>query len=438
MARLTSLASVLAALEFPEPRPRAPQAGEPSAYGPPPPAGVRVDVGDARRDLPGIEIYESARRQATFYAAYAEMLETDRRPQGAAEAWVQDVYPSGQWVGPATLATSYRLAAQHAALVDAAWATKLAVRAGMAYVAAGLPFGLFLLTGLLDDETLADRDLVGDVVGPFQGRDAAETVRHPTQLTYLLLAASSRPLLREELSETLTGAERRLDRHGLYPIGPQSVPLGEYTELAALMSGGHISDFRDRGSPASDIAGRLAGLQRIQAASLRAARRNRYLWRNGAFPVIDLENVALSGLALRCRPWFGELSEAISAELDRDDELAQLPVWTMDAIESELPDIGPSITDIIREPQRAWRSEDFLQPETVVDPWTEERGSRSAEWPTRAERPARRTANDDTRSDLTSDQAPHRYPDAEPAGREDEQHGDDGDDGDDDPYFRDR
>jgi hypothetical protein len=428
MARLTSLASVLAALDFPEQRPQARQDREPPPYGPAN-GEAPSDFGDARRDLPGIEIYESARRQAKFYAAYAEMLETDRRPEGSADAWVREVYPSGQWVGPATLATSYRLAAQHAALVDAAWATKLAVRAGMAYVAAGLPFGLFLLTGLLDDETLADRDLLGDVVGPFQGRDAAEAVRHPAQLTYLLLAAASRPLLRDELSVTLRGAERRLARHGLYPIGPQSVPLGEYTELAAAMSGDDVSDLRGRASPVDDIAARLAGLQRIQAASLRAARRNRYLWRNGAFPVIDLENVALSGLALRCRPWFDQLSEAITVELDRDDELAQLPVWTMDAIDSELPDIGESITDIIREPERAWRSEDFLPPETVVDPWTEERESRSGERRAHDDRRAGRTDSPDTRPNAALDRPP--YPGQEPADDDDE--GDDGG-----PYFRDR
>ena len=74
------------------------------------------------------------------------------------------------------LATSYRQAAQHAALVEARWATKLAVRAGMAYLAAGLPFGLFLLTGLLDDQTLSESAVLDDLVAPFQRPDESDAV----------------------------------------------------------------------------------------------------------------------------------------------------------------------------------------------------------------------------------------------------------------------
>src|SRR5690242_19639314 len=125
MARLNSRASVLAALDLPAGDPLlggdsartwdAPLAG---------PSQVR-----ARRGPLGYEIWRSARRQAEFYAAYAEILEPDRRPRRG-EEWVQETYPDQHWVGPAALASSYRLAAQHAALVDARWATRLAVRAG--------------------------------------------------------------------------------------------------------------------------------------------------------------------------------------------------------------------------------------------------------------------------------------------------------------------
>ena len=72
----------------------------------------------------------------------------------------------------------------------------------------------------------------------------------------------------------------------------------------------------------------------------------------------------MSGVALRHRPWFGELSTAITTELARDDELAELPVWTMGSINTELPMIAPSVTGILREPERAWRAEEFREPET--------------------------------------------------------------------------
>ena len=373
MARLGSRASVLAALE--------PADAGPTAE----PPGTQQGTTGSR---PGREIWQNARQQAEFHVAYAEMLEADRRPRDVSEAWVQELYPPGRWVGPAALATSYRMAAQHAALVDAAWATKLAVRAGMAYVAAGLPFGLFLLTGLLDDQTLRDSAAVRDVVEPFRTPDAAH---HPVQLTYLLLAAASRPWLRDPLEQTLSGAERRLSSHSRSPIGPQGVPIGEYVGLANAM-GFDDGPVGPRSGPGSvrDVATRLAGLHRAQAASLRAAQRNRYLWERGASPVsvVDLEHVAMSGLALRRRPWFDELSAAVTAELATDDELAQLPIWTIESIETELPTIAPSVTGIMREPDRAWRTSDFREPEREPDPWERE-----------PERPTGRTRVDETRAD---------------------------------------
>lgn len=369
MARLTSRASVLAALD------------DAGGYPPSESADISTSTSGgtgqpgARPGPEGYEIWESARRQAEFYATYAEMLETGRRPRGAGDAWVQELYPVGNWVGPAGLATSYRLAAQHAALVEARWATKLAVRAGMAYLAAGLPFGLFLLTGLLDDQTLSESAALDDLVVPFQRPDESDSARHPVQLTYLLLAAASRPWPRDPLRQTLSGAEQRLSAHGLYPVGSQGVPLGDYLELATAMRyDDEVLDPRGGDESVRNIATRLAGLHRSQASALRAAQRNRYLWRQGGsrVSVIDLEQVAVSGLALRHRPWFGELSTAVTTELARDDALAELPVWTMGSINTELPTIAPSVTGILREPDRAWRTEEFREPETEVFPWREE------------------------------------------------------------------
>jgi hypothetical protein len=404
MTRFTGLTSVLESLESPaqwssrpgdatrearsrrfaEP-PRAGLADAEAAYAPKP---------DDERQ-PGQEIWESARRQADFYCTYAEMLEEGSTAQDQGTAWVAEVYRPGHWAGPATLASAYRLAAQHAALVDPRWATRLAVRAAMAYVAAGLPFGLFLLTGVVDDRTLRDSAVFGDVVAPFQSPDNGPALRHPAQQAYLLLSAASRPWLRGPLERTLRGVRERLAVHSLRPIGPQKVPLGDYLDLADAMNYDERAGYMSREGQVRYLAQHLAGLHRGQAATLRAAQRNRYLWRTGASPVnvIDFEHVAMSGLALRNRRWFGELSEAITTELSRDDPLAELPLWTMGEIEAELPAIAPTVIDIIREPGRPRFTEDFRDEDATVPPWQ----PGSAEWT----RQTRRTRTEQARDDRT-------------------------------------
>lgn len=404
MARLTSLARVLESLDIPpEGSPGWPDFAPPGA---PPGAtqgwdgptegiiGARAagrpepaDPAGPRTGPAGYEVWDSARRQAEFYAAYAELLEGRDVPTAGREDQARE------WAGPAALATAYRLAAQHAALVDAGWATRLAVRAAMAYLTAGLPFGLFLLTGLLDDQTLRESTVVRDVVTPFAAPGGGTAAaRHPVQQTYLLLAAASRPWLRAPLGSVLSGARERLAAHSLRPVGAQSVPLGDYLDLADLMLYDDQRAGRQRDGSVRYVARRLAAMHRAQAATLRAAQRNRYLWRQGASPVniIDLEHVALSGLALRHRPWFGQLSAAVADELDRDDPLTELPVWTMGTIEARLPDIAPTVVDIMREPERPRRTEDFRDPEPVVPPWNDE---------ARYEPPAARNEEDRTRTE---------------------------------------
>jgi hypothetical protein len=352
MARLTSRVSVLRALAGPER-----DVAQPGNGGTPP---------------RGDEIWQSALQQAEFYVAYAEMLELGRRSQGSAGGWERAGRSDGQWAGRATVANSYRQAAQYACLVDPDWATRLAVQAGVAYVNAGLPYGLFLLAGILDDQALLGSPAQSALVSPFQAADTAPAVQHPVQLTYLVLAAAARPELRDPLSETLEGAERRLAAHDLRPIGPQSVPLGDYLDLATFMfNDDRAARSPGSGSPARTLATRLAEMHRAQAAGLRAARRNQYLWRNGAsrVNVVDLEHVAISGLALRHRPWFGELSSEITAQLDRDDPLAELPVWAMGTINESLPAVAPSVDAILRHPNRVWHAGDFPDEHAEVRRW---------------------------------------------------------------------
>jgi hypothetical protein len=396
VGRLTDQESVIVALEL---------RADGGSLGSPPgqrdwPSGARTpssSTGSSRISEVGREIWKGALRQAEFYAAYAETLERQRRPRRSRrDNRAADPRAYGQWVQGASLATSYRRAAQHAALVDTRWATRLAVRAGSVYLTAGLPFGLYLLTGLLDDRTLSQNVPDRDIAARFRNPAAPDAVDHPAQLTYLLLAAASQPRLRDPLGQVLDGAERRLAPHGSYPMGSQGVPLGDYLDVANAMRYGDDIPSVGPGRPGVGLAARLAGLLRLRAVTLRAVQRNRYLWERGASPIsiIDLDHVALSGLAVRHRPSSSGLSEAIISELDRDDELAELPVWTMSSIQSTLPDISRSVSVIVREPNRAWRSEDFRDPDPPVEPWAEEPASRApGTWndrQTRADHPVQR------------------------------------------------
>ena len=296
---------------------------------------------------------ENVRAQAEFFAAYAGMLETSGPPGSDHErGWARVAHPPQEWIGPAALASAYRRAAQYASLVDARWAASLAVRAGQAYIAAGLPFGLFLLAGVLDDQTLRDRHALPQLLSPFATPDTP-ALEAPVQQMYLLMAAASRPWLRDPLAETLEGAVRRLAVRDLQPMGPQGVPLGDYLDIATTMLYDGAGSAMSASSEVRDIAARLAVMYRAQAASLRSARRNRYLWQNGASPVnlVELEHVAMYGLALRHRPWAGELREAMSGELGRDEVLAEVPVWVTESVDAELPEISPGLREILREPR---------------------------------------------------------------------------------------
>ncbi len=310
---------------------------------------------------------ENALRQAQFFAAYAEMLEKSR-PQSREHdrGWARVAHPPQRWLGLAALASAYRRAAQHATLLDTRWATRLAVRAGQAYVAAGLPFGLFLLVGVLDDQILRDSSASSWLLTPFATPAASPALQDPVQQMYLLMAAASLPWLRDPLADTLEGAVQRLTAHDLQPIGPQRVPLGEYLDLAVIMLYDEQGTVMQASTEVHDIAGRLAAMYRAQAASLRSARRNQYLWRHGVAPVnvVDLEHLAMYGLAMRHRPWAAELSEAIAGELDRDEALAELPVWAAESIDSKLPEISLALVEDMSGPRYAGDAAAFTDEST--------------------------------------------------------------------------
>ncbi len=298
----------------------------------------------------------SLRQQAEFFVAYAEMLESrspgSPRTGDDDDVWARIANPAQRWLGEATLASTYRLAAQYAALVDARWSTELTVRAGRAYLDAGMPFGLFLLTGVLEDQIVRNDFVRSALLAPLSAGTAEGALADPAQQAYLLLAAASRPWLRDFFGEPVGNMLRRLDAHGLYPVGPQSIPLEAYLSLARTM----LSD-ESGNAGMSRLSDQLAVLGRAQVASLRAARQNRYLWERGAASVnvVDLEYVAMTGLALRHDPtWFDELSRSTTDALAGDDALAELPVWVMGRINRVLPQMTGTVVEILIGPEDAW------------------------------------------------------------------------------------
>ena len=299
---------------------------------------------------------DRVREQAEFFASYAQMLERQRPTDARGDVWGRVANPGPQWLGSATLASTYRLAAQYAALVDMRRAAELAIRAALAYLDAGLPFGLFLVVGLLDDELLRDGFVLPTLRSLLSEGSTDPALADPVQQAYLLLTAASRPWLQDNLRGTLDAIVRNLDAHDLQPIGPQSIPLVMYLNLARTMLSNELGDTEVR-----TVGDQLAAMGRTQAASLRSAMRNQYLWEHGAAPVnvVDFEYVAMYGLAMRHRPgWTAELYRHTTEALANDDALAELPAWTMERLNGELPEIANEIRELLSR-RRRYRTEDF-------------------------------------------------------------------------------
>jgi hypothetical protein len=165
---------------------------------------------------------------------------------------------------------------------------QLMQRAASAYLTAGSPFGLFLMTALQSPEdaaqALMEREHI-TALGAGQrqtGAFSTAALTDPTQRTYLLLAYCMHPVVRHQLLQLLV---------------------------------------REHESTADRMALLLAELQRQQATALRSAQGNHYLWTRGAAPVnyCDLELVALVAQALRG-------SGASSLLINRLDRLTTDPV----------------------------------------------------------------------------------------------------------------
>lgn len=314
-------------------------------------------------------------RQAAFYAGYAETLEglraaaDDDLPFGT--VWDRLANPRQDWEGFAAIASTYRLAAECAALVDTIWSMELAIRSARAFLDAGSAFGLFLAASILDDEALLqERSTLFSLIRPLTAETAAAPVPDPVQRSYLALTFNSRPLIREMIGNSgnaatnLSNLAEGLGPYALQPVGPQSIPMADYLEFADAVRDiewpareerypGRYEPLSDSGRRGlADLGASFAGLCRRQADDLRAAMRNRYLWENGASPVnvVDLEYVAVCGNAMRRFPdqsWSIAFRESVTEHLE-DDPLAQLPVWLAGRMERLIPEIRDRIPALLR------------------------------------------------------------------------------------------
>ena len=303
------------------------------------------NLADARSAL-GLQ-EEKLRARAGFYRAYARNLENGRARQSEGDVWARLARPAEPWAGPAVIASSYRMAAQYAALFDPLLAAVLMMRASRAYLDAGAAFGLFLAAGALSDDALlaagADRELSG-LSTPSRNRNAT-VATDPVQQAYLLLAVAARPALREHFSGDLSALLSRLAAYGLEPVGSQGVPLEQYLGIAQVLLeyeppvGLHPSR-----SFVDEIAARLAVISRAHADVLHTGQRNSYLWQNeaAALNIVDLGQTALFNLAagpglLRSEPVLDRVGE-----LTEDDPFAQLTALTA----QETAQAAPFITEL--------------------------------------------------------------------------------------------
>ncbi|HEX5406600.1 MAG TPA: hypothetical protein VFX16_30375 [Pseudonocardiaceae bacterium] len=289
--------------------------------------------------------------QAAFYLAYARELEVARAQrqqlssdQANASPWAQFITADQPWLGDAVLASSYRMAAQYLALIDARQAGLVSIRAALAYLRAGLPFGAMLAVGLVGDDSLIGTMAPSGLEAAIQSLASRARDHNPVQQTYLLLVLVARRRLRREHSDSVGALLRDLRPHGLHPIGSHSQPLADYLQMAEVMArhdGRQLALRAERGGSEAIglMSGFVAAAGHRQAESLRAARRNSYLWRHGASPVdvVNLEDVAITGLLAGSDVMPPESGyNLLFDRIDGNDPLVSLAVWAAEQMSQAL------------------------------------------------------------------------------------------------------
>jgi hypothetical protein len=264
--------------------------------------------------------------QLNFLLAYARELEQARQ-EDRDGPWGRLWRSTDLWAGWGTLATTYRLAAQFAFLSRPHLAATLLRRSAAGYLAAGLPFGLFLMSAAVTEadagELLSTREHAGALLHEQSGFDPA-ALRDPVQQTYLLLAYASHPAMRREFQVPLRRQQEMLQGHALHPIGARGQPITRYLQLSSTML---RSSTGQEGPPYRTMARTLAALNQDEAESLSSARANTYLWERGAAPInyVDLEITALCAVIMRDVGETRRLSAFLADQVG--DPLGGLNVW---------------------------------------------------------------------------------------------------------------
>lgn len=218
---------------------------------------------------------EVVRGQANFYTAYARQLERGRRSPDGRDVWHDLANPAEKWQGLATLAATYRYAAQYTALLDSRRAGLLAFRSAMAYLEGGMPFGALLALGLIPNRMLDLSMVRSRIVGPARSMMAEPAEHNPVQQMYLYFIATRLP--GPTPIGPIDNLRQSLAAHQLHPVGAQGLPLMNYLELANSIS---REDTSGRLVEMSDVAPRrpqdrtiesLASMGGQHAASLRSA-----------------------------------------------------------------------------------------------------------------------------------------------------------------------
>ena len=176
----------------------------------------------------------------------------------------------------------------------------LAARAGKAYLKAGLPYGLALVSvfGGTDERMTSVDDIRGSVyqeINDFiaifmdgsayeathKGREKIrhESMKRPEQIIWLLLSIVlvERPFFSEVHYPRYKEARIIIDKQGHLPVGPLGIPASAHLPL--------LDAFFDRKVKYRAILEVLGGALVRRSQSLTLAKRNTYLWKRVRSPV---------------------------------------------------------------------------------------------------------------------------------------------------------
>ncbi|MGH3380754.1 MAG: hypothetical protein ACRDP6_39075 [Actinoallomurus sp.] len=256
-----------------------------------------------------------------FLTSYAEAtLSQLERSQPPSEPLTPD---DPAWILRLDAASALREAGQWAVCVDPLRGLGLLDRAGSLYYDAGLGFGFFLrvLAGPWFQEppfesfargiqTLTGPGLSSPDVGPGAAQSASpleESLRHPQQQAYFLLAATGSPVIAMEfgrdLSRLLTESPHS---RGVAPVGALGTPIHRLWAVARALLTGTLGryqrgDEEEQDSPVRTVTEHLIAMSRDYAESIELAMVNDHCWRNAASPVDvgDVDIIGIVGYASR-------------------------------------------------------------------------------------------------------------------------------------------